>query len=192
MTNNNQTTTPTVTPTVSKPVTPQEFLTPFFAAANVDDLFRMNPFELMRQFTTEMNRLTTNWGGWPGQTATTATSWKPAIEAYEKDDQFIIRTELPGMNQQDIQLQLVNNRLLIKGERKQETAKEEKNYHISELAYGSFYRAIPLPGEVDVNQIKATFHNGVLEVIAPLKTQETPQREIPITSNTPDAKAATT
>jgi HSP20 family protein len=185
---NNQT--PTTAPP-AVPVTPQELLTPFFATTNSYDLFQMNPFALMRQFTEEMNRLTETFGGWPRLQTAGETTWKPAIETYEKDGKFIVRTELPGMSDKDIRLQVVDNRLLIKGERKQETAKEDKNYHFSELTYGSCYRAIPLPGEAEVSQITAEFHNGVLEVITPLKKKEAPQTPIPVSVKNKDTKTAT-
>jgi HSP20 family protein len=88
---------------------------------------------------------------------------QPAIDVSKRDDQLVVRAELPGFNSKDVNVEVDGGTLTISGERQQSSGDA---YH-SERSYGSFYRAIPLPENVDPDQIKATFTNGVLEVIMP-------------------------
>ncbi len=94
--------------------------------------------------------------------------WLPAIDVSKRDDNLVVHAELPGLNAKDVNVEVDNGTLTISGERTQSTGDQ---YH-SERSYGSFYRAIPLPENVDPDQIKATFTNGVLEVTMPAPKSE--------------------
>ncbi|HXB24908.1 MAG TPA: Hsp20/alpha crystallin family protein [Gemmatimonadaceae bacterium] len=111
----------------------------------------VSPFALMRAMMDDMGKM---------RMATLDALWLPAIDVSKRDDQLVVRAELPGFNAKDVNVEVEGGTLTISGERQQSTSDA---YH-SERSYGSFYRAIPLPENVDPDQIKATFTNGVLEV----------------------------
>ena len=82
--------------------------------------------------------------------------WAPAIEVFEKEDKFVVKAELPGMKEEDIDISVVGDTLTVKGERKAETEVKEEDYYCCERSYGSFFRSIALPSTVDVKRIEAS------------------------------------
>ncbi|HJZ66801.1 MAG TPA: Hsp20/alpha crystallin family protein [Blastocatellia bacterium] len=143
-------------------------------------LFTASPFELMRRFTEDMDRMFSDWGlstpsRWGGE-----SGWSPPIEVLERDNNLIVRAELPGCNKEDIKVELTDEGLLIQGERKQEHEEKQEGYYRSERSYGNFYRLIPLPSEVKEDQINAKFNNGILEVTVLIPESARNRREIPI------------
>ena len=112
-------------------------------------------------------------------------SFIPRIEAQELDRSFLVSVELPGMNEEDIELSINNNVLIIQGEKKKEKKREGKGFYRSEMTYGSFYRAIPLSNEVNPEKISAHYLNGVLQIEID-KVQETKSsgKKIEISKNT--------
>lgn len=90
--------------------------------------------------------------------------WAPAIELYEKEDKFIVKAELPGMKEDDIDVSVVGETLTIKGEPNAETEVKEDEYYCCERSYGSFFRSIALPSTVDAKKIEASYSDGVLEI----------------------------
>lgn len=103
------------------------------------------------------------WRRWPAE----GRPWMPAIEVVEKEDGYVVKAELPGTRQEDIDVSLVGDTLSIRGERKAETETKEENYYTREFSYGSFHRSIGLPSNVDPQKIEATFGDGVLEISIP-------------------------
>jgi HSP20 family protein len=93
--------------------------------------------------------------------------WTPAIDMYDKDDSIVIKAELPGIKPNEVELSIVDNSLKIKGERKYGEEVREENYYRMEQHYGSFERVIPLPTEVKVEEVKATYHDGILDIVLP-------------------------
>jgi HSP20 family protein len=93
--------------------------------------------------------------------------WNPAVDLYEKDDHFVIKAELPGVDRQDIRIDLKDRVLTLSGERTQEQEVKEENYYRQERSYGKFQRAFRLPADVDSDKIKAEFKDGVLQVEVP-------------------------
>jgi HSP20 family protein len=91
-------------------------------------------------------------------------SWAPRIEAFQKGDRFIVRAELPGLKKDDVQVDITEDALSIRGERRNEQQEERDGYFHSELSYGQFFRTIPLPEGTIGESAQATFNNGVLEV----------------------------
>lgn len=164
--------------------TPGFFMSPFFNA---------DPFDLMREFAKEMELSFENLG-FPKFEAK-EFDWKPAIDVFTKEGKFFVHAELPGMTKEDVKVELEENRLIVRGERRKETKEEKKDFYRSELNYGSFYRAIPLPKEVDLEKIEAKFCNGILEVTMPVAVKveenkkEIPIGEIPKVEETKTAKA---
>src|SRR5512139_269918 len=105
-------------------------------------------------------------------------SWNPAVDILEKDGDLILRAELPGMTEKQIELKLEGNTLTLKGERKMENEDKRGSYHRVESFYGSFTRSFRLPDTVDAEKINAEYKNGVLTVTIPQKPEVRP-REIP-------------
>ena len=95
----------------------------------------------------------------------------PAIDVAETDKAYEITAELPGIDQKNIEVNVANGGITIKGEKKEETEEKKKDYYVSERRYGSFERYFSLPEGVDADKIEATFKNGVLKVTLP-KTAE--------------------
>jgi HSP20 family protein len=91
-------------------------------------------------------------------------SWAPRIEAVQKGDRFIVRAELPGLKKDDVQVEITEDALSIRGERRNEQQEERDGYFHSELSYGQFFRTIPLPEGTIGESAQATFNNGVLEI----------------------------
>jgi len=142
------------------------------------DFFTASPFELMRRFTEDMDRLFEGAGaGWGGQAPAV---WSPAIEVSEQDGQFTVCAELPGLNKEDVKVELTQDGLTISGERKRTREERREGIYRSERSYGSFFRTIPIPDEAQVDQAKATFADGILTVAVPVPESKRRRREIPI------------
>ena len=88
--------------------------------------------------------------------------WLPAIDVYEKEEKFVVKADLPGMKEEDIDVSVVGDIFTIKGEKKSESEVKEENYHRSERTYGSFLRSISLSATVDAKNIEANYADGVL------------------------------
>lgn len=112
----------------------------------------------------------------------TRENWNPAVDILEKDGNLVLRAELPGMTEKQIELKLEGNTLTLKGERKMDTEDKKNNYHRVESFYGSFIRTFRLPDTVDMDKISADYKNGVLTVTLPQKPEVRP-REIPVSVN---------
>jgi len=95
------------------------------------------------------------------------TSWTPPVDIYETDKEIILEMELPGMSQDDIQVEVRDNLLILRGERHKTGQREIRNYHRQERSYGLFQRCFRLPKEIKSDQLKARYQDGVLEVIIP-------------------------
>lgn len=111
---------------------------------------------------------------WWSAAATEITT--PAVDLYEEKDDIVVKAELPGMEKDDIEVNLSDNRLTIKGEKTQEEEVKKEGYYRSERSYGSFVRTLELPREVQTDKIKAAFKNGILEIRLP-KTEEAKKKE---------------
>ena len=112
----------------------------------------------------------------------TRENWNPAVDILEKDGNLILRAELPGMTEKQIDLKLEGNTLTLKGERKMDAEDKKNSYHRVESFYGSFIRTFRLPDTVDMDKISADYKNGVLTVTLPQKP-EVRSREIPVSIN---------
>ena len=102
--------------------------------------------------------------------------WMPAVDVFEKADKFVVKAELPGRKEEDVDVSVIGDTLSIKGEKKTETEIKDENYYRCERSYGSFYRSIPIPSNVDANKIEASFEDGVLEVALPKSAEVKPKR----------------
>lgn len=105
-----------------------------------------------------------------------AGSTLPAVDVVEKDKEFAITAELPGLDEKNVEVKLSNGSLVISGEKKDEREEKDKNHYFSERRYGSFRRAFRIPEGVDADKIEASFDKGVLTVRLP-KTAEAQKAE---------------
>ena len=103
----------------------------------------------------------------------------PAMDIFQDKDDIVVKAELPGMEKDDIEVNLTDHTVTIKGEEKQEKEIKKEHYYRSERSYGGFVRTLQLPADVQADKIKASFKNGVLEVRLP-KTEEAKTKEIKV------------
>jgi HSP20 family protein len=151
---------------------------PFGFSLHPSDFFSANPFSMMRRMSEEMDR---TFGSFFGQSSSGRTgSWFPAIEVSEQSGQLHVHAELPGLKPEDVKVEVTNDSLILRGERKSEHEHKLGGAYRSERRYGEFYREIPLPEGVNPDDAKAQFRNGVLEVTLPIPAQASNRREIPI------------
>ena len=94
-------------------------------------------------------------------------TWSPTVDLYESQDNFILKAELPGVEQSEIELRVDSNRVSIRGERRLKEAVNQEHVHRMERAFGPFSRSFTLPTPVDAESVKAEFKNGILMVVLP-------------------------
>ncbi|MEW6735233.1 MAG: Hsp20/alpha crystallin family protein [Acidobacteriota bacterium] len=149
-----------------------------------------SPFNMLQRFREEVDRMfddlflpeigrTRRSLARPGRTDL-LTDWVPAIEVVERDKNLIVRADLPGINPDDIKIEVDDNGLTLHGETKQEDVQQHEGFYHSERRFGRFYRFIPLPENVNTDQITANFRNGLLEVTVPLPEQVLNRKQIQI------------
>ena len=102
--------------------------------------------------------------------------WTPAVDIYERNDFVVVKAELPGVEKDQISVEVKDGILTLRGERKLERDVKEESYHRIERAYGSFLRSFSLPVSVDQDKVKAKFKDGVLEVELPKKEKAKPKQ----------------
>lgn len=105
--------------------------------------------------------------------------WNPAVDLYEKDDFFVIKAELPGVDKNDINVDLKDRVLTLSGERSHDNEVKEENYYRKERSYGKFQRTFTLPADVNSDKITAEFKDGVLRVEVP-KPKEKKAKQVTI------------
>ena len=107
------------------------------------------------------------------------TVWQPAVDIEEHPEGYTVRAELPGMKLEDIKITVIDNQLVVRGEKRREVEKKDATYHRVERVYGQFERTFTLSHAVRTDKIEAAYVDGVLEVSVP-KAEEARAREIPI------------
>ena len=144
------------------------------------------PFGGLTRWETEMDRMMDDFFGrrmrswWPERWLSADTEiTMPSVDVYQEKDDIIVKAELPGMDKNDIEVNISDSQLMLKGEKKKEEKVEDKNYYRCERSYGAFLRSVDLPAAVQADKIKASFKNGILEVRLP-KTEEAKSKEIKI------------
>lgn len=139
-------------------------------------LFNMNPFAMMRQMNEEMDRF---FGA--AKTGSNGDQfWSPAIELKRKNGNLVVSAELPGLKKDEIKVKVIDESLVLEGERKQEKEEKKEGYYHSERSYGRFYRTIPLPEGAQLDKISADFSNGLLEVSIPVPEAKHTSRDVPV------------
>jgi HSP20 family protein len=144
--------------------------------------FELDPFKSLARMQDEINRLFDISIGRPfGERGTFEGEWAPAVDVYEDANNVFVKAELPGLTDKDVDVNIVDNTLVIRGEKKKEEEKKEQNYYRIERSYGAFQRSIPLPNAVEPEKVKASFKGGVLEIEMPKKEEAKP-KQIKVTS----------
>jgi HSP20 family protein len=145
-------------------------------------LIRWEPAREMQTIQQEMNRLFGTFFDAPegrggrGGDGGTMRRWIPAMDLVEEDDHFVLRADLPGVRDEDVNVELEDNVLTISGERKAEQEDRKEGYYRVERAVGRFSRSLTLPEGVDPDSIEAQFDNGVLTVRIPRPQERKPRR----------------
>jgi len=127
----------------------------------------------------EMDNL---WRGFFGEAPLARTfteEWSPTVDISESKDNFIIKIELPGMDEKDVNVSISENILTIKGEKKKEEVDKDEHHYFCERCYGAFQRSFQLPTNVQGDKVEATFDKGVLKITLP-KVEEAKKKEIEI------------
>jgi HSP20 family protein len=114
-----------------------------------------------------------------GESELATAGFVPPVDIFEDENKLVLKIEIPGIRQEDIDVRLENNTLTVKGERSFQSEGKEENFHRVERRYGSFYRAFTLPNTIDQNTIKADYEAGVLKVELH-KRAETKPRQVKI------------
>jgi HSP20 family protein len=145
---------------------------------NLPSLFgRSNAWNDLVSLQEEMNRLFESTMGTPQRSAGLfGGDFVPAVDILRNKESVVIRVDLPGISKDDIDINVANGRLVIRGEKKEEKRDENSSAHRLERYFGTFERVIDLPNLVDAEKIRATFADGVLEVTAPLREEAKPRQ----------------
>jgi HSP20 family protein len=104
------------------------------------------------------------------------SKWHPAVDIFDNKDHIVIKAEIPGMDKKDIEIDVKDRILTLKGERSFEDEVKEDNYYRKERSYGKFYRAFTLPMDVNTDQIKADYKDGVLKIDIPKPEEKKPKQ----------------
>ncbi len=138
-------------------------------------LVKWQPFRELGTLRRQMDQLFDDllrehdWMSWPGDGAT----WMPAIEMEETDQDLILKAQIPGMKPEELDVQVSREALSITGEHRQEDRSEEGGVIRSEFHYGKFHRTVPLPVEIQQDQVTAEFKDGILQLTMPKATDAT-------------------
>jgi HSP20 family protein len=135
---------------------------------------RWDPFREVVALQTRLNSLFREVN--EGESPLTTASFVPAVDIYEDDKKVMLKLEVPGIEEKDLDVSVENNTLTVKGERKFETEEKEENFHRIERRYGSFYRAFTLPSTVDTEHVKAAYNAGVLKLELAKKPEAQPKQ----------------
>ena len=138
----------------------------------IGDLIRWNPAEELSNWHRDIDEL---FGRFLQRPESSFQSWVPRMETYRKDNDYVLKVDLPGVNPQDVHVETEGNLLTISGERKG----EERGSEYRETFYGKFERQITLPQGVEADKVTANYQHGVLEIRVPLPAQLA-ARKVPI------------
>jgi HSP20 family protein len=141
----------------------------------MNSITRWDPFRNFSVLQDQFNRMVES-GLKASPDNSALTTWAPAVDIYETENDLVLKADLPEVAEKDIDIRVENNMLTIRGERKFEESVKEDNYLRVERAYGSFSRSFSLPTTVDTESIKANYKNGVLTVELPKRAESKPKQ----------------
>ena len=136
---------------------------------------RWDPFREVISLQNRVNSLFRDFNE-SGENALTTASFTPAVDVYEDTEKVVLKLEVPGIEEKDLDVRVENHTLTVKGERKFEKEEKEENFHRIERRYGSFYRAFTLPSTVDTENVDASYNAGVLKLELKKKPEAQPKQ----------------
>ena len=140
-------------------------------------IVRWEPLRELNSLQSEMNRLFNNVFEPPsGGSGTGLRRWMPAMDLVESGDHFVLRADLPGMSEDDVNIEFEDGTLTVSGERKAEHEESNEGFHRVERSFGSFSRSLTLPQGIDPEAVTAGFDRGVLEIRIPKPEQRKPRK----------------
>ena len=150
----------------------------FIKEVNTMALVRWTPMGNLASFQHEMNRMFDQLvrGGNGDEAGSTVGAWSPAVDIHETEDGYVLKAELPGINKDDVRIDIHEHTLTLSGQRQYESAVKDEHYHRVERAYGTFRRSFVLPAMVDQDKVQATYKDGVLELHLPKSEAAKPKR----------------
>ena len=142
------------------------------------NLVRWNPYGEMTAMKNRINRMFSEpyWLTRRMDDDTDMGMWNPVVDLYEKDDHFVIKAELPGVDKKNISIDLKDRVLTLSSERSYENEVKEESYYRRERSYGKFQRAFTLPAHVESDKIKAEFNDGLLQIEVPKPEEQKPKQ----------------
>jgi HSP20 family protein len=141
-------------------------------------LAQWTPMHNLRPLQEEMNRLFNQFfrGGEGGEAGWGTYTWMPPVDIYETDDALVLTVELPGVAKEDVNVEIHQNTLMLRGQRKPPAGVQGDRYHRVERAYGAFQRAFTLPMLVEQDKVQASYKDGILELHLPKSEAAKPKR----------------
>lgn len=138
-------------------------------------------FPLLNRLSREFDAMFDRFGFEKPMFENAPSMWTPQLEITTGPDVLSVKVDVPGMKKEDVTIEVMEDHLILKGERKQEKEEKKEGYFRTERTYGSFYRTVPLPEGVKPELAKATMHDGVLEITMPMTKVEAKTRKLEIT-----------
>jgi HSP20 family protein len=136
---------------------------------------RFEPFRDLLNLQNQMSRVFQDFGRGSDELLTSGT-FVPAVDIYEDEHSIMLKLEVPGINEKDIDVKLENNTLTVRGERNFEKEEKEENFHRIERRYGAFARSFTLPNTVDPENVEASYDNGVLKIKLAKRAEAKPKQ----------------
>ncbi len=139
-------------------------------------IVKYNPFRDLRAMQEQMNRLLDMAWNREGGEELRDGIWQPPVDIYEDESTVVIKAEVPGVDQKEIDIRIEDNTLTIRGERKHSQEVKKENYHRVERYYGTFQRSFSLPHTINQEKVKATCEQGVLTITLPKREEKKPKQ----------------
>jgi HSP20 family protein len=133
----------------------------------------LGPWSGFQALEERLNRI---FGGFPMEFESVQGAWMPSVDLHEGKDAYTLKADLPGVSKDNLELNVVDDVVTLKGHRSQEQERDEEGYHRVERSYGSFQRAFRIPGGIDATRVEAKFDNGVLSVTLPKREENRPKQ----------------
>jgi HSP20 family protein len=154
----------------------------------MSSVVRFDPFRELDRLQNEVNRLFEGYNGSPSETRSGSSAmtpfagrmWSPSVDVAENENEIVLHAELPGLKQEDIDIELTGDTLTLRGERKFENEDRRDNFVRVERSYGRFQRSFTLGVPVQGDKVTASYRDGILEVHLP-KSEETKPRKVQVT-----------
>jgi HSP20 family protein len=135
-------------------------------------IIRWDPYAGVSRFQKEMNRLLEDFFGETAEERAPAEVMRvPSVDVVDRDNDILVRAEMPGIDKDNIQVQATPDAVMIKAEMRKEEEEKKESYVRRERRMGTYQRLVPLPNEVKPDQVKATYKDGVLEIVLPKSDQ---------------------